>query len=328
MDRPSYAPALVLIGVLCLSLVCAPFGCGVLGFGRGQIESQLTFREGFSFPFPANIGLLERSAQSTDTMIISVPEHIDMNDNPETVFWESPLQETQRLVLEGWKKMKRGATEGAEAGFEVGSFFCLPAMGVQGCSDFTCLAAILLLCGGGVVGGTTVGLVMGVVVGPFVYPWANDTPQEQIELELTFVKQNLVEGIWEELTEMGLARWEQPTGVNGSSSEKAPTQEFEFGSPTHPIDALIEIQPIQLQLVRSPQSESSQLTFRIVMKVKIFDLYHQVMAKQNIQIDRGPFTYKEWAEDFGQRLRAAIDDMYKQVADRIVDDLRETSLPL
>ncbi|GJL53919.1 MAG: hypothetical protein NPIRA02_10510 [Nitrospirales bacterium] len=285
------------------------------------MESVLASQEGISFVRPTNIGLRTSSVDDSETMIVLVPEQISNDTIPEVMLWESPFQKSQQWIVEGWKNMKKGATNGRKAGLTIGKFFCPSSLG-NSVPSLEGYLAVLLLCGGGVVGGSTVGLVMGGVVGPILYFEDDVTSQSLSYQNITILKQGLIRGIWKELVALGpLNR----LGTNGATANEGElSKEFAFGSLQHPYNAQMEIQPLRLQLVQLSTSDFPQLALRFEVNVNLFDLSQQVIAKQRIHANYGEFTYQEWAENNAQRLRSTIRQIYKQNADRIADALRSS----
>lgn len=304
-----------------VAIACSPLGCGFLDYRRGHIESVLASQEGSSSVQPANIDLRGSSVDHSEIMIVLMPEQIRNDKTPEAMFWESPFQKSQQWMVEGWRNMKKGAINGGEAGFTIGKFFCPSSIGGVSVTHLEGIVAVLLLCGGGVVGGSTVGWVMGGVIGPVLYFGDAVTSQDLLYQKITVLKQGLIQGIWEELVDREPVPHLRTYGGTASEGRGLP-EKFEFGSVHHPSDALMEIQPIQLQLVQLSKSDFPQLTLRFAVNVKLFDLSQQVITEQHIHANSGEYTYQEWAENDARRLRSAIHQMYKQIADRIADDLR------
>lgn len=313
-------PVSMWIGTLECVLLLNTYGCGSLFFLGGPTDTHLNVQEDKLATFPTNIRLLEDDSRENEPIIVIVPAKEELENDPKIIFWESPLLKTQEWAELGWKGMKRGGRLGGNLGFTIGKVFCLPLVIVGQCRG-SCEGALpfALLCGGGVIGGTSVGWVMGGTIGSLSYFVEEETVRKGFEL----VKQNVVQAIWKQLISKGrrsrsdsLQEKIDKTRLN----EKRET--FEFGLDKRPFDGFIQITPLHLQLFQGQTDGPEELTLRINVKWIVSDALKATIMEEDIQVDKGPYTYDEWSDADGWLLKSNLDNAYGEIAEHIVSDLQ------
>ena len=333
MERFNNYFVTLLIWLLGVFLVLGVSGCGSVTSKEDPKESGLVSPVENISHSSTNIGLTKENKNNSKSPFISIPKEISINENNETIFNESLALKSQQWAAEGWNNMKRGAVDGAKWGFGLGTNTCAAPATLTAFSIFI-LSGIInpndnaikglanfqtLLCG---VAMGSVSSVSGGVLGPVIYPFDRRNDLE----EFSFIRQMIVQTTWENLIKMGHVRQSGSFQKNDDlSMNNGGDESFEFGSNKRPFDHFIEIEPIQFRFIHVPFWASEQLTLRIVTRIKFFDRNKDVLFKERIQIDKGPYTLVEWPSEKGVLLDNHMEKAYQELAEQIVASIQENN---
>lgn len=297
-------------------------GCGSFIFNGGPTTALLMVHQE-NFPsFPSHIGLLEEQTPENVPIILSVPPK-EVNNDPKTVFWESPLLKTQEWADLAYKGMKRGGRLGGNIGFTVGRMACLPMMVVGHCN---CEEAVpfMLLCGGGIIGGTGVGWVMGGAIGSLSYFLEEETVRNNFEL----FQQDVVQSIWKQLMKIGGRYRSEPLQkMIDKNTINSPRETFSFGQEFNGLEkkafnGFLRIVPLHLQLVQEPYKGSEELMLSMRVKWTLLDIHQTSLMEEELQVEYGPYNYEEWSDADGWLLKSNLDHAYSEIAEHIVSDFQ------
>jgi len=208
---------------------------------------------------------------------------------------------------------------GAVAGFEVGQEFCglwgghaeRGHMSVNG-GDATVALALLVLCGGGIVGGVSIGAAYGMVA-PFV---SSSHPTE-----ILIAQERVIQGIWEKLINQDEGEEAGSLHVVDSQFMDATPIMVRFGVEDQPYSAFMRIEPIQVGLFSKSTFDSQALTLLWNIRVIFFDTQQRIVAKQIIEIEQGKYELEEWAEEDARLLKVKLGEGYQMAAEQIIGKL-------
>ncbi|MCH9640050.1 MAG: hypothetical protein K0U40_11235 [Betaproteobacteria bacterium] len=307
-------------------LVLVISGCGSFISIKNSKESRLESTVGNISNSSTNIGLLEVSNFGSKSLPVSIPKETYIKNIDQIVFWDKPLLKSQQWASEGWKNMKLGAVDGAKIGLGLGLVACVPSIIVGDLCQYNpkCQTKALLICGGALVGGPSAGLVAGGLLVPLVHPFL----AEEKDLEdFSFVKKTVVQAIWDNLIKMGHVQQVNSLDENGRQVKNNDQYKaFEFGLSNRPFDRFIKIQPLEFKLIHSPYGTPEQLLLSVVFQLTLLDKdKKEVLIKEQIQIDEGPYTFAEWFDNEGFLLRAHIEETYQKLAERIFAKIQADS---
>lgn len=282
-----------LIFSLCLSLVAGFPGCSSRNTNS---VSRMTFLvKETSFP-RTNIGLIGAS--------LGVPEKFTL---PSDLFLEPDAGLVMQVLQGIWK--------GAVAGFEVGQVFC-GSWGERGRiqinGDATLVLTLLVLCGGGLVGGASIGAAYGMVAPLFASPHQS---------KIYIAQERVIQGIWRQLTNQKMGQRASPPPVVRPSSFGDSGGLVGFGRTDQPYSAFMRIVPIRVGLFS--KSKFNSTVFTLVWKVRVifFDTRERMVAKQIIEIEQGEYGFDEWAEKDAMFLKEKLEQGYQLAADQIMGKL-------
>ena len=293
---------------LCASLVLGLPGCAS---HKTTIVSRLTlFVKEDSFN-RKNIGLVGD--------MLSVDEDVTLHDVP------NPVSDTGILL-----QMVQGVWYGAVSGFEAGQIFCWSGSGNAGRDSIHLGNAsrealhwgnakgaealiLLILCGGGIATGVSIGAALGLVT-PLV-----SSPHPP---EILIAREHVIQGVWKVLT----ARPDQEGSSRSHLLDEAPLQasprrSVAFGEEDQPFTAFLRMDPIQVGLFSRSPVNADVLALLWNVRVVFFDHRHRVVAKQLIEIEQGEYSFEQWAEYDARLLQEKLRDGYRLVAEQIVIEM-------
>jgi len=301
MGRP-FSGVIWLIIPLCFSLILGLPGC----FSHNTtIESQLNLLVPEKKFIRTNIGLIGK--------IPIVKEDITLNHVPD------PSANSGMLV-----QMVQGAWDGALSGLEAGQLFCWSSSGngkrtvhISGKYGGTDALIFLILCGGGMVSGLSIGAVVGMVT-PLV-PSKHPT-------EILIARQHVVQGVWQELVrrnEEGPVKLGQ---AEKSFFEPRSHRKVLFGSQPKPYSAYMWFEHLHVGLFQRSYVDDSALTLVWNVQVTFFDQRRRMVAKQIIEMKQGEHSFETWADQEAFFLKEKLREGYRLIAHEIVEELTQTAL--
>ena len=279
---------------LCLALVLGFSGCTS---HRINSVSRITFLVKENSFSRTNIGLIGASA--------SIFEPLTLPTHPNS-------EAGQGILIQAFQGMWYGAV----AGFEVGQEFCglwgghaeRGHMSVNG-GDATVALALLVLCGGGIVGGVSIGVAYGMVA-PFV-----SSPHPS---EILIAQERVIQGIWEQLISQEEREGNGKNPIENSRvMDDATLSMVRFGVKDQPYSAFMRIEPIQVGLFTKSKFNPKALTLLWNIRVIFFDSRQRMVAKQIIEIEQGEYQFDEWAWQEASLLKAKLGEGYQLAADQI-----------
>ncbi len=251
--------------------------------------------------FRTNIGLIGVSASTLEPL--TLPSHL----NPKA---------DKGILVQAFQGMWYGAV----AGFEVGEEFCglwgghvgRRHMSVNG-GDATVGLAFLVLCGGGIIGGVSIGAAYGMVA-PFV-----SSPHPS---EILIAQDRVVQGIWERLISQEERGGNGETPIENSQvMDGATLSMVRFGVEDQPYSGFMRIEPIQVGLFTKSKLNPKALTLLWNIRVIFFDNQHRRVAKQIIEIEQGEYQFDEWAWREASLLKTKLGEGYQLAAEQIMGKL-------
>ncbi len=223
-------------------------------------------------------------------------------------------------------QMFEGAKNGALSGLKAGQFFCGSGLGHTGHSFYFSgnlsgadALIVLILCGGGMVTGLSLGATVGIVA-PFAS--SNDAP------EILIARQHVIQGVWNELVLTKETDSFQLDRVDESSLETLSPKEVTFGSSTQPFSSFMRLENIHVGLFPKSSFDADALTLTWDVQVKFFDHRGKMLARQNIEMEQGEYSFEKWADQEAVFLKEKLREGYRLIADEIVSKLTQTSLEL
>lgn len=212
-----------------------------------------------------------------------------------------------------------GMWYGAVAGFEIGQEFC----GLWGnhagkvhvnvhSGDATVALALLVLCGGGIVGGVSLGAAYGMVE-PFV-----SSPHS---IEISIAQERVIQGIWTKLISKNEGGDTSLHDVGSSSLMDRTPRRVRFGAEGQPFSAFMRIEPIQVGLFSKSKFYPQDFTLLWNIRVIYFDGRQRIVAKHIIEIEQGEYTFDEWAANEATLLKEKLGEGSQLVADHILGEL-------
>lgn len=238
----------------------------------------------------------------------SVDEDITLQDVP------NPASDTGILL-----QMVQGVWYGAVSGFEAGQIFCWSGSGNAG-RDYSHSGKavgydaliLLILCGGGIATGVSIGAALGLVTPLVSSPYPT---------EILIAREHVIQGVWKVLT----ARPEQGPSrshlLDEAPLKASPRRSVAFGEEDQPFTAFLRMEPIQVGLFSRSPVNADVLALLWNVRVVFFDHRHQVVAKQLIEIEQGEYSFEQWAEYDARLLQEKLRDGYRLVAEQIVIDM-------
>ncbi len=234
---------------------------------------------------------------------------------------EKPITLPSHLNLEADKGILiqafQGMWYGAVAGFEVGQAFCgvwgdIPRESHARVSsvDTTFGLALLVLCGGGIVGGVSIGAAYGMVTPFFSSPHPS---------EILVAQEQVIQGIWNQLLIYEERVGEGTNSINNFPSKDGATHSMvKFGVKDQPYSAYMRIEPIQVGLFTQSKFKPKALTLLWNIRVIFFDSRQRMVAKQIIDIEQGEYEFDEWAGEDASLLKTKLGEGYQLAADQIM----------
>ena len=286
---------------LCISLVLGLPGCSSQ---KTSIDSHLDLLvKGVSFS-RRNIGLAGG--------VPKVRENISLSDVPDPSITRGVLHQ-----------MFQGAWAGALSGLETGQLFCWGSSGsgrrtlhISGKSGGADALVFIILCGGGMVTGFSIGAAVGMVT-PFVSSKHSD--------EILFARQHVIRGVWKKLTTTKGRESGHQHHTGGSIDERLPGHRITFGSKVQPYTAFVRFTRIRVGLF--PKSYfTDELTLVWDINVELLDRGRRVVAKQTIEMEQGEYSFEEWADQGAFFLKEKLQEGYGLIADEIVRKLTQPAL--
>lgn len=290
-----------LIRLLCLYLVLGLPGCS---FHNTTIASQQNILVEEELFLRKNIGLIGGAH--------SVQKGITLNHASD-----------QTSNNDIFHQMYQGAKDGALSGLKAGQFFCGSGFGHTGHSFYFSgnlsgadALIVLILCGGGMVTGMSLGATVGIVA-PLVS--SNDAP------EILIARQHVIQGVWKELVSTKERESSQLDHAGESSSETLPSKGITFGSSTQPFSSFMRLENIHVGLFPKSSFDADALTLAWNLQVTFFDHRRKMLAKQNIEMEQGEYSFGKWADQEAVFLKEKLREGYRLIADEIVGKLTQTS---
>jgi hypothetical protein len=250
--------------------------------------------------FRNNIGLVGASTR--------VPEALTLPSRPSSAINKGILAQAFQ-----------GMWYGAVAGFEVGQQFCglwgnhagRVQVGVYS-GDATVALTLLVLCGGGIVGGVSLGAAYGMVE-PFV-----SSPES---IEILIARERVIQGIWKKLIFQNDGEDNSRHRVEDSQFIDPTPRRVRFGVEDQPFSAFMRIEPIRVGLFSKSKFDPQVFTLLWNLRVIFFDSRQRIVAKQIIEIEQGEYTFDEWAAKEAKLLKGKLGEGYQLVADQIFEKL-------
>ena len=290
-----------IIRLLCLSLVLGFPGCS---FHNTKITSRLNFLEKEENFFQKNIGLIGG--------ISLVQEDITLTQG------DAPSANSGIL-----HQIAQGAWDGALSGLEAGQFFCWSGSGngkrtlhISGKYGGADALIFLILCGGGMVTGMSIGATVGMVepLVPSMHP-----------TEIPIARKHVVQGVWKELISTKEKESSQLDRASESSSGTLSSKGITFGSRVQPFTAFIRLENIHVGLFSKSYFDAGALTLIWNIQATFFDDRRRVVAKQIIEMEQGERDFDEWADEEALLLKKKLQEGYRLIAGEIVGKIHQAS---
>ncbi len=256
--------------LLCISLVLGLPGCS---FHNTTITSQLNVLEKEETFFQKNIGLIGGIPLVQEDVLLTQDDAPSVNSG----------------ILH---QIAQGAWDGALSGLEAGQLFCWSGSGngkrtlhISGKYGGADALIFLILCGGGMVTGMSIGATVGMVE-PLV-PSTHST-------EILIARKHVVQGVWKELVSTKEKESSQLDRVR-ESSETLSSEEIMFGSRILPFTAFMRLENIHVGLFSTSYFDSGALTLVWNIQATFFDHRRRMVARQIIEMEQGEHDFEEWA---------------------------------
>lgn len=309
LQCPHNSPRLVFF--LCFFLIFGVPGCYRKNI-RVISETSILSR-GENPSWFSNIGLLQEAAPVTDEIIL--------RQSREPLSPIPHIQEKPPLI----SQVILGTYHGALAGFEVGQLFCFPGTGSSRSESSTGALIFLIICGGGLVTGASVGAIAGMIM-PF-FPWLERQGiREKIQTETIIAENQIIQGIWQELLRQDVPPCLSPDTSNGQKSQKGLGVSVKFGDKNEPITAFLKIEPTQLELLPAAEDHQENLTLFWTIRLIYLDLNKKALAMQVVKIHQGEYLFEKWANHDAQFLKEQLREGYQTVVEQIIRELPQLVL--
>lgn len=204
-----------------------------------------------------------------------------------------------------------GTVEGAKTGASIGlGYICAPTLRVTLHGGKHTGLVGLLICGGAVAGGGSIGAVVGGLSGTFV------GEVSALSLRQSFAAENTYESLKSVLLQVDPEKTDKATCRRDGEVGR-----WSLESEGRPIESTLKINIVEVGLFSVSRTNGTDYKLMLKLNPVLTDLNDQTLASQNIDIVHSAHTYEEWVEYETRLLKTALNDIYETAAELIIREL-------